>query len=215
MKRKDFSISCVIKEPTFRKDGEYVSDFYETPFMNGDQYVLSTSIDGRWLETQVVGNIGEHFVMVNTATGNSNVTFAKNMPIIFVSKYTFEEYARDKGLQYVEPQYIKNNIYFNRAVLITDASAADTYKYFLQRIKKFNVAAALPQEFENLLYDLDRAYFNDGKCANLDYYKELFSFIISGIAHTLLSPAKETLLRDYEAKRKESLIIHKEDTNEK
>lgn len=213
MKQKDFSISCVIKEPTFRKDGEYVSYFYETPFMNGEQYALSTSIDGRWLETQVVGTIGEHYVMVNTVTGNSNITFVKNMPIIFISKYTFKEYANDKGLINVEPQYIKSNIYFNRAVLITDASADDTYNYFSERIKKFNVAAALPQDFENLLYDLDRAYFDDGKCANPDYYKDLFSSIISGIAHTLLSPAKETLLRDYETKRKESLIIHKEDTS--
>lgn len=215
MKRKDFSIACVVKEPTFKKDGEYTSDFYETPFMNGEEHVLSSSIDGKWLETQVVGYIDKHFAMINTATGNSNIVFAKNMPIIFVSKYTFKEYVRDKGLENMEPQYIESNIYFNRALLITDASADDTFNYFHQRIDNFNVAAALPQEFENLLYDLDKAYFYDGKCVNPDYYKDLFSSIISSIAHTLLSPAKEVLLRDYEAKRKESLIIHKEDTSEK
>ena len=210
MKRKDFSIACVVKEPTFKKDGEYTSDFYETPFMNGEEHALSTSIDGKWLETQVVGYIGNHFAMVNTATGNSNIVFAKNMPIIFISKYTFKEYIRDKGLENMEPQYIESNIYLNRALLITDASADDTFNYFHQRIDNFNVAAALPQEFENLLYDLDKAYFYDGKCVNPDYYKDLFSSIISSIAHTLLSPAKEMLLRDYEEKRKESLIIKKD-----
>lgn len=216
MKRGDFSLSCVIKEPTFKKDGEYTSDFYETPFMNGEEHALSTSIDGRWLETQVVGYIGKHFAMINTATGNSNIVFAKNMPIIFVSKYTFKEYVKDKGLENMEPQYIESNIYFNRALLITDASADDTFNYFSQRIDKFNAAAALPQEFESLLYDLDRAYFSDdGKCVNPDYYRELFSSIIFAIAHTLLNPVKEELLRDYEAKRKDSLIIHKEDTSEK
>lgn len=210
MKRKDFSISCVIKEPTFQKDGGYTSDFYETPFMNEKEHALSTSIDGKWLETQVVGYVGEHFAMINTATGNSNIVFAKNMPIIFVSKYTFKEYVRDKGLKNMEPQYIESNIYFNRALLITDASADDTFNYFHQRIDRFNAAAALPQEFENLLYDLDRAYFDDdGKCINPDYYHELFISIIFGIAHTHLSPAKEMLLREYEEKRKESLIIKK------
>ena len=209
MNRKDFSISCVTKEPTFQKNGEYTSDFYETPFMNGEEHRLSTSVDGRWLETQVVGSIGKHFIMINTSTGNSNIVFAKNMPIIFVSKYTFKEYVRNKGLENMEPQCIESNIYFNRSLLITDASADDVFDYYSQEIDLFNAKSALPEDLDNLLSELDKAYFKDGKCIDPENYKSLFIHIIFRIAYSRVGPATGNILNEYKYQHSKDLNIDK------
>lgn len=193
-------------------DGDKLADYY-TPYaiISNCAKRLSMKVDGSWLESEMVGTLINHFIVVDTSTDDNNVIYADGMPLIFMNYQTFKEYALENNLINVELRYIGHNVYFNRVLVITKVTLGDIYEYFYKRIDLFDTKSALPKDLDHLLYELDKAYFKGGECIDPEKYKSLFSRIIFQIAYSRVCPATQGILDEYKWHHSKDLCIDKLD----
>ncbi len=163
---------------------------------------LSSRINGRWSEREIVGFIGKHYLALN-ASHDWNILYSNNMPICFASPEDCEVYCNEVNwrIPHVYPFPVSSNIYLNKVLYVTRATNKHIVDYFADMIDKFNQLDQtdedndMKHELEMLLNRIDDSSFDgDG---NFIIGKESYSWLIRRIRVRYLDSRAEELLAEY------------------
>lgn len=164
--------------------------------------VLSSRINGRWSEREIIGFIGKHYLALNSSH-DWNVLYSNNMPICFASPEDCEAYCTEVNwrIPHVHPFPVSSNIYLNKVLYVTRATQKHIVDYLADMIDKFNQLDQtdenndMKHELEMLLNHIDDSSFdNDG---NPIIGKESYSWLIRRIQVRYLDSRAEELLAEY------------------
>ena len=170
--------------------------------ISGNGKRLSSRLNGQWLEIDLVGFVGPHFIALDPSDGYK-VIYSNGIPLLFHSREECKEYCTDVNwrIPNVQPYEIGANVYLNKIRYVTRATPKIIRDYFTGKINEFNQLDQTDEdidmkyELEMLLNSIDDSCFdNDAKCI---IGKEEYNALINKIQKSYLDPRAEDMLLEY------------------